>query len=317
MEAFAQNATAVSRSMLTEEISTFLDQTLTKMQLTILKILYENRELQQKALAISANTSATSLSNHLNKLESIEPSLLTITKDGRAKYYALTPIAKAYIEQKLKSHNSSKIYNFTKSSHSNSLDADAFHLLAQFQDIAGYESWSIQMHFLLSNEISHVNYQLQDIFSKFMDTLTELTIQEDSDSLRKIFDQIEHSELVRKIETKIEEAARYHRALKPLLSLEKQSTGLAYRLIDAIFQEMYPSIFAALSDDTPLRPPLIPEEHYYSVFYCITKMINDFSGCYGKKELAVKHWQTVYFSDSACFYYIAEKCLSIYRKNTL
>lgn len=317
MEAYAHDATTFSNSMLTEEISAYLDQTLTKMQLTILKILYENRELQQKALAISANTSATSLSNHLNKLESIDPSLLIITKDGRAKYYSLTPVAMEYIEHKLKAHNSSKIYNFTKAPHSSSLDENAFRLLAQFQDIAGCDSWSIQMNLLLSNDTCNVNEQLKEVFSKFMDALTELSLLKASDSLSKIFRQIENATLIRNLETRIEEAARYHRALKPLLSLEKQSTGLAYRLIDTIFQEMYPSVFHSFPDDTPLQPPFIPEEHYYSVFYCISKMVNDFASRYEKKESAVKHWQTLYFSDSACFYYIAEKCLSITRKNVL
>ena len=311
------NSYSSKSMMITEEIVHFLNDSLTKTQLIILKTLYENGELQHKALAVSVNTSPTSLSNHLNKLESIQPTLLNIAKDGRAKYYSLTPFAKTYIEHEAQFSSQSNIYDFTKPTQNSELTKEALNLLTKFQYIAGFATWRIKMDHLLSEQTFHTTSELSETYLNFMNVLKELKIQGKAESLHIIYDKLEQPNLANKIESKLEPISRNYRAIKPLLDLEKQDMALTYQIIDTLFKEKYPNAFNDVPNDAFIDISLIQDEQYYSLYYSIDRMAEIFIQCNYRKEQAIAQWQTTYFANSHCFYYIAEKYRYLHKEQHL
>lgn len=148
---------------LTPDVIDYLNSSLSKLGVSILRELYRSPQMQQKNLAASIHTSTTSLSNILSRLENIQPQLLVSERVGRSKYYSLTEIANSYVVQVILPQTN-KIHTFSSRSQRDILISETLKAFYQFQDTAGSE-WDIILDdLLLSN--SDINLSKKNDISR-------------------------------------------------------------------------------------------------------------------------------------------------------
>lgn len=304
-------------SVLTKENIITLRTLLSKQGNAILKALYESPEMQQKNLAVSIHTSPASLSNIINKLETIEPRLLKGERIGRSKFYSLTDTAIKYVESELLPKEDPvtpkpKIHHFDSSSYEESLTDETLHYLNLFQQTAGNE-WFMVLDDLLSGitDVNKTSDELYDRYKDFMESLTRLRIQQKNTAIRKIYDVIDNQILIKRLSQYLDEELKDLYVLEPLFDLEKQDSEQAHVLIDYIFFDLRPSIFVP-ADTIQLETFSITTEQYYAIHYQISKMINEFRTLGGNKTKAVMKWKDRFHSYNASLHHIASNCFTIY-----
>lgn len=296
--------------ILTQDLIIYLNTSLTKYSIAILKEIYHSPHMQQKTLAANLHTSPNSLSNMLNKLESIHPQLLTVEKIGRSKYYTLTEVAELYISQEILP-KTNKIHAFS-SQHEDNLVKEALTLLSYFQKAAGAD-WYIVLDDMLSRRtISHSNVdELNDLYIDFINNMKQLKILNKLASIQEIYNSLNQPILIKRLDDYVSTELKRYYALEPLFKLERQDFDKSVLLIDYIFSKIKPSIFP-----TPILPPSFKEisvsQEQYSGIYCeFATMIEEFAKYQSNTVGAAAYWKSIYHSDSMSLYLIAEKCHSI------
>ena len=296
--------------ILTQDVISFLNTILTKYNITILKEIYYSPHTQQKTLAANLHTAPNSLSNMLNKLESIHPKLLNVEKIGRSKYYTLTEVAELYISQEILPQ-ATKIHTFS-SPHEDTLAKETLILLSYFQE-AGGTDWYLVLDDMLSGKtIVHTNAdELNDLYADFINNMKQLKILNKPASIQAVYDVLNQPILIRRLDGYVTTELKRFYALEPLFKLEKQDFDKAVLLIDYIFSKLKPSIFPM-----PVLPPSFKEipvsqEQYSSICCEFATMAEEYAKYQGDTVGVATYWKSTYNTDSMSFYLIAEKCHSI------
>lgn len=327
MDSYAFTMNDSSRSLSPDMVS-LLNHSLSKLGIAILKELYQSPKMQQKNLAASIHTSPTSLSNILNKLENIQPQLLIAERVGRSKYYSLTETASLYVAQVILPQ-SNKIHRFSTLSREDTLISETLDILCQFQETAG-QDWDIMLDNILVHDleadsgISTENTgknELFTLYADFMNHMKQMEISNQTATIHEIHNILGQPVLIKRLNAYLaRELANYH-ALEPLFKLEKQDFEKASRLIDEIFTEIAPNVFPKASEakytNNSHINKAVSDEQYGTIFRKISNMKNELFAYEGDKDLALKHWQTIYPPQSPSIVYIAEKCSYIYLYNKL
>lgn len=296
---------------ITQNVINELNATLTKSGKAILLALYQTPRIQQKVLAVNIKTSTTSLSNLLSKLEHIRPPLLNIEYSGRSKYYSLTKIAEQYVSKELLFKESYNISTFFTVPANGSLLNNTLNTLYQFQSIAGSE-WLVVLDDMLYNGVNTIENknELSNLYTQFINNMNQLYMQQELLSIQKIYDTLNNSILVKRLENYLKSNLKDHHALIPLFDLEKQNSKKAIQLIDYTFAEIKPSIWpddlSLFSNDLP-----VSGEQYHAIFHKLSMMANEYSIQYESKAQAIKNWENIFYTSNASLIWIADKCNTI------
>lgn len=314
MDVRAQNTNSffTSEIKLSQETVNLLNSSLSKTGLAILKSLHFQPHQQQKVLAANVQTSVTSLSNIINRLESIRPPVLVSERIGRAKYYSLTPLAEKYISQALFNNTPSNIRPFYVHSSEQLLGDATIQILYRFQLLAGTE-WQLLLDNFLVGISDNENDQLAEIFNEFMSNLKKIRIQQNEGVLYKIYDLLGQGLIVKRIESLLQNELKKPLALEPLFQLERQSIQNAIALIDNIFYEIEPKVFIFDKKQVHLFNTNISDEQYSKIFYTIFRMSQEVDHLNGDKQIAIDSWTKEYYSNNFSLVYIAEKCCNLYK----
>lgn len=309
----AQEAT--SSSQLSLDTIKYLNASLSKLSVTILKELYVSPKIQQKTLAANIHTSPSSLSNILSKLEIIQPQLIESKRVGRSKYYSLTEIAELYVVQELLP-KTSKIHPFTPPQQAD-LTTDTLNILYLFQKTAG-QDWEILFDDMLSKNTQSTinNSELQDLYMDFMNNITQLRTLQQTSSIHEIEAVLGNNILIKRLENHLNNTLTNFFIMEPLFKISKQNFEMAIQSIDYIFAEIFPDSFHKLT--VSLAVPidtLFSEQEYLRIFREFLKMSNEFNHYQGDKQKAIEDWKYKYCSTDLCLTYIAEKCYLIYALN--
>ena len=302
-EAFSNTEDLLSRDELFS-----INASLSPSMNAILQTLYQNPNLQHKALATDTHLSITNLSNYILKLENIKPSLLKIAKSGRSKFYSLSNTGEQYVEQMLLQNPPIKVHSLVPLSLDASKTNAAIQLLHNFIQAAGSD-WDIILSDILSNSDQDIHQDLDIIFGEFMNHVTWLKTHQRDESLKKIYSALKQNILVKKLDRYLDRTLKNFYILEPLFQLEKNDTENAYFLIDEMFSEF--DYTEAHSSSTDVR--VLTEYQYYAIFHHLTIMINDFCRHNYDKKSVIDYWKNVYHTLNPILLYIAEKCYSLHR----
>lgn len=303
-----------SNNLLTPDIIKYLNDSLSKLSIAILKELYNSPQIQQKTLAANIHTSPSSLSNIITRLEAIQPQLIKTERVGRSKYYALTEIAELFVTQELLP-KTAKIRPFTPYPQED-LTNSTLRIIYQFQKTAG-QDWEILFDDMLSGntQTAIANQELNDLYVDFINNVTQLKILHQTSSINEILTTLGNSILIRRLEHYLNDTLKNYYILEPLFKLAKQDYEMAAMSIDYIFAEIYPSYFPlSVSLNSP-KDTLFSEEQYLKIFHELVKMFNEFNVYHGDKAKILEHWKTKYCSTNLSLTYIAEKCSNILAQN--
>lgn len=304
-----------SNNLLTPDTIKYLNDSLSKLSIAILRELHDSPQIQQKTLAANIHTSPSSLSNILSKLEAIQPQLIKAERVGRSKYYALTEIAELFVTQELLP-KAAKIRPITPYPQED-LANNTLRIIYQFQKIAG-QDWEILFDDMLSGntQTNTINTELNDLYADFMNNVTQLKILHQTSSIHEILTALGNNILIRRLEHALNKTLENYYILEPLFKLAKQDYEMATLSIDYIFAEIYPSYFPlSLSLNSP-KDTLFSEEQYLKIFHEFVKMFNEFNVYQGDKCKILEHWKTKYWSTNLSLTYIAEKCNNILSRNS-
>lgn len=270
----------------------------------ILQVLYNNPNQQHKALATDADISISNLSNCISKIDSIQPALLKIVKNGRSKYYSLTETGKQYVEQMILQSQPAKIRSFF--SLEGSKYDEAIQLLRRFREAAG-TNWDVTLIEIMSNPNSTENDAIHTLFTDFIDNLIWFKINHKDESLQKVYTVLEQNVLIKMLERHIEQCLKDYYALEPLFQLEKTCMEDAYFIIDDMFNTFN---ISANESESSVKMQLT-DIQYNAIFYHLRIMMKDFRQYDYNKKAVIEHWKTIYHIINPILLYIAEKCHSI------
>lgn len=307
-------------SQLTPEIINYLNNSLSKFCVAILRELYNTPQMQQKTLAASIHTSVTSLCNILSRLEEIQPQLLISERVGRAKYYSLTEIANLYVAQIIlpQTAHPHKIHKFSTLSQESTMISEAINAFYRFREAAG-KDWDLVLDntlFYLFQDSKQESppFKTDELFnlcSSFLNNMKQLKVLNETATLHEIYDILGQSLLIKRLEMYLSKELRDFYALKPLFELERQNHVKALQIIDQIFIELDPNTPVSRNTVTAYSEVLSPEQ-YMQIFHQICMMRKDFSENMSQNEkyAILQHWFKKYLVQSYCLSYIAEKCMS-------
>lgn len=308
------NENADYKNILTPDLIHFLNTSLSKLGVSILKELYQAASpLQQKTLAANVHTSPTSLSNILSRLEAITPELLNSQRIGRSKYYSLTGFARAYVAQELLTAPG-KIHPFAAHSQNSALLSETLDILHMFQSKAGIE-WYFALDDLLSGKSSEyeTDTELMELFSDFLDNMANMKLQNQSEYIHEIHKQLEQKILIGRLDSYLKAQLAPYYALKPLISLAKQDYETAALFIDYVFAvKIDTGLFSVPELPGSFSVP-VSELEYNKITKQLADMANDIIDRRGNKLQVLEIWKKRYHTDSHCLMYIAEKCCFIYK----
>lgn len=275
----------------------------------ILQVLYNNPNLQHKALATDSGLSVSNLSNCVSKMDSLQPSLLKIVKNGRAKYYSLTETGKQYVEQMILQNQPAKIRSFL-SLESSKYD-EAIQLFRRFRETAG-TNWDVSIIEIMSNPNSADNDAIRMLFADFIDILIWFKINHKDELLQKVYAVLEQNVLKKILEQHIEQCLKDYYTLEPLFKLEKTSMEDAYFIID----DMFNTLDISADESESLAQISLTDIQHNAIFYHFRIMMKDFCQCNYNKKAVIEHWKTIYHITNPILLYIAEKCHSIYKQKS-
>ncbi len=318
-DAYAPEQITIKRSNpITQSTINELNTALSKAGKSVLLALYRTPRIQQKVLAVNINTSPTSLSNLLSKMEAIKPSLLDIEHAGRSKYYSLTRVAEQYVASELIPKESYNINTFFSVPTGTPLLDETLGILYQFQSLAGSE-WLLILDDMLLNgtNAGEDRDELSSLYTQFIINMKQMYVQKESLSIRKIYDELSNSILTGRLENYLKGSLKDSHALIPLFDLEKQNPKKAIELINYAFAEIKPQVFG--TDDLSLFPNNdlpVSDEQYHAIFHRLSIMINEFSNYHETKLQVLKNWEKTLYTSNISLYFIAEKCNTIYLKES-
>lgn len=306
-------------SQLTPDIINYLNNSLSKFCVAILRELYNTPQMQQKTLAANIHTSVTSLCNILGRLEEIRPQLLVSERVGRAKYYSLTEIANLYVAQIVlpQTAHPHKIHKFSTLSQENTMFSEATNAFYRFREAAG-KDWDLILDnilFYLSQDHKQelLSFETDELFNlslDFLNYIKKLKVLNETTTLHEIYDILGQSLLIKRLEKYLSKELQDFYALKPLFEIEQQNYVKAIQIIDQIFIELDPNTPVSRNTATAYSDILSPEQ-YMQIFHQICMMRKDFSEnmSQNNKNTILQHWFTIYPVQSYCLPYIAEKCI--------
>lgn len=312
------NATNKS-NLLTPELLRYYNAVLTKPDIDILRELFDSPPTQHKVLAANLHTSTNSLSNRFVRLENIEPPLIIAERIGRMKYYSLSEIAQAFMEQQFPPR-SDRIRVFTAVPQDDNLLHDTLKILERFQQVAGTE-WDVIMDDLLSgkpslDEKDEKSSEIKILYEDFIANIKEFHILGKTACIQNIYNALDENILICRLKTLIRSELNGYHALEPLFKLEQQSYEKAFSLIDYVFSRINSAIFPPVDSTESINNLMLSDDQLKNVVYAILEMLNEFRTFNGNTALAVNHWKDVYSSASAALYRIADKCYTIYYSET-
>ena len=272
----------------------------------ILQVLYNHPNQQHKALATDAGMSITNLSNCISKIDSLQPSLLKIVKNGRSKYYSLTGTGMQYVEQMILQNQPVKIRSFL-SLESSKYD-EAIQLLRRFREAAG-TNWDVTLIEILSNTNCIENDSIHTLFTDLIDNLIWFKINHKDESLQKVYAALEQNVLIKILERHIEQCLKDYYILEPLFQLEKSNMEDAYFIID----DMFNKLDISANESESAAKIQLTDIQYNAIFHHLHIMMKDFCQCNYNKKAVIEHWKTIYHIINPILLYIAEKCRSIHK----
>ena len=301
--------------LLTPELARYYNATLTKPDTDILRELIYSPQTQHKVLATNLHTSTNSLSNRFNRLENIQPALIITERIGRTKYYSLTEIGRAFVEQQFPT-KSNLIHTFAKPSQDDALLNDTLKILARFQQVVGAE-WDVIMDDILSGkaiiyEKDEKNDEIKTLYEDFIFNLKNLHILGKTSCIQDVYNTLSQNVLVHRLKEYLDNEMTDYHALEPLFKLERQNFEDAFLLIDYAFTQINPAIFKPFGSMNSIQSLMLSKEQINSVICTILGMVNEFRNYNGNTILAVNHWKETYLSTGVTLYHIADKCYTIY-----
>lgn len=297
---------AHTNDKLTPIANTKIRTILTDGRFAILKVIYDNPNIQHKTLCEKINKSANNLSNILKKINSADPNLILTVKNGTEKYYSLTPIARQYVEQEFttyenSSQNSASIHvKYVETFVTNTLEA-----LSRFKEKCGI-NWRTTLYGLLNEKNVTSDIEIKEIYRDLLNILYQCRMQ-NNDALQKIFDMLEDEDLINQIKNHLNAKFFYFDYLKPLLTFEKPNSTAPFKMIDNIFSELHPLVFPP-NQYEEIQKPILASEEYNNLLIGIIKLTSEFINKDYSKSDAVSTWQSAYFLTEELAFYIAEKC---------
>lgn len=303
---------------LSPEMVSFLNLKITKMAKKLLLTLYQHPQQSQAELIQELETSPSSFSNLLNRDFFTAMPLLNIQKSGRKKYYSLTPIADQYVAQFLTSNEKSKIRSFSSASRNEDPVLYAQLLLDDFRNTAG-EDWNIFLDDLLLNiPLSEKDFdtvsKLTRIFNDFIKIVLDLRMKNATLSLANIYDSLEQSIIVKRLEQYINNSLEFFFNLEPLFLLAEKNVQAAFEVIDNVFCELYPSIYKRSFLPALSQYNFITNEQYNNIFRTTNQLINDAIENNLDKTGILDHWIHLFHCQNPILFYLAEKYIMV---NTL
>lgn len=274
----------------------------------ILQILYNNPNLQHKALAADASMSITNLSNYISKIDHLQPSLLKIVKNGRSKFYSLTETGQKYVEQLILPNQSAKIHSFTSFSLESSKFDESIQLLRQFRECTG-TNWDVALIEIMSNMDYTENDTINTLFTDLTKNLVWFKIHHKDESLQKIYVALEQSVLKKMLERHIDQCLKDYYILEPLFQLGKNSMEDVFFVID----EMFDTFDISVNESETSSKIYFTDVQYNAIFHHLHIMIKDFCQYNYDKKAVIEHWKTVYHTINPILLYIAEKCYSSHK----
>lgn len=304
-------------SKLTQEDILEIRSKLTRDGVLILKKIYETPYIQHKTLYEVLNKTTNNLSNMIKKINDIkidhikisdaEPTFITYKKQETKKFYFLTNIGKQYVEwdllqteQSAKSHEDT---GFRKNESAVKQTLDTLELFKKESD----ERWHFILYDLLRGKTENIQNNILAIYEKLMTDFCQCHIQKNN-ALQEILETLDDKQLTDQIQSYLSKRLYYYYHLEPLFSLNDTES---YKIIDAIFSEMYPMIFSSEQNiDQPFMSSLSLEK-YDNALVGIVKLSAEFIKEHYTKDDAVKKWHSFYFLNAALAFYVAEKCFMI------
>lgn len=284
-----------------------LDKILTKNGKLLLQALYEHPGLSHKELYECLDTSASSLSNLISKIEQITPKLLEVQKRGRNSYYSLSPAACDYVKQELIDNGTKKIRQFHSTLYTDTAFEQAFSALKDFQQASGND-WDLKLDELLNGNAVWVDPKLYGLFHTFSENIILIRKSGNIDVLKKIYDTVKQTILIKRIQNYLDKQLLSYYQLEALFNLETTNLQSAMELVDEIFYYLAKCDFKPIS--IPYINSSISSEEAYGLTKCLCQMKEEFDHLYqGRNKAQVVHdWKQKYQSDSILLFYIAEKC---------
>lgn len=303
--------------LLTSELVRYYNASLTKTDIDILRELYPSPQTQHKALAASLHTSPNSLSNRFSRLESIQPPLIITERIGRSKYYSLTEVARAFVEQQFPP-KSNLIHTFTTATQDDPLLNDTLKILERFQQVAS-TGWDVLMDDILSGKVllnesekDAESDEIRTLYEDFIINLKNLHILGKTSCIQDVYNTLNQNVLIHRLKEFLGKELDDYHALEPLFKLERQNFEKAFLLIDYAFTKINPTIFRPFGSMQSIESLMLSKEQINSVICTILDMVDEFRSYNGDTSLAVNHWKETYLSTGAALYRIADKCYTIY-----
>lgn len=186
-----------------EQMNKEIKHFLTKKRSAVINVLAEQGELSQGELALAVNSTVTSLSNILLKFERYQYKLLEVRSSGKYRYYALSDIAKTYLNDLEKQADLEKD-SVTSSEGDEKLFQHAEECLEDLKKIHGDE-WQTKFDNALVRRIYGSGETLDSkselLVEQYLKCLEILTMQNNGEVLGEVLALVANSILRDRIES--------------------------------------------------------------------------------------------------------------------
>lgn len=325
-----------SNNQLSRKNISYLNSNLTKKGKLLLLTLYKYQPLKHKDLAKILDMQTNGLTNLITNInEKIYNDLIKSEHVGRCKFYSLSQIAETYTENILLPEETVRKNALTSFLHNDFLVNDVLDSLRKFQEFEG-DDWDIVLDDLLFAETRnmlastanakeainqiHFNYfnykeETYQNYNTLKNALITLIIQRGKQSAQKVYEILDQKILSRRLDTLLSNILDDFYKMEPLFHLEKENLQAAYSIIDKIFSDCFPETFGT---NTIFYPNPLPAE-FYSIYSVIINMTNEFKYNNYDKTVSIEQWEKNFHIQNhySCISYIAEKCSTIYIRQSL
>ena len=308
----------IPNAHLSESMIAYLKSNITKKGEFLLKTLYNYPHLQHKNLAGALDMRPNGLSNLISKINNIYEDFIISDSKGRNKFYSLSQAAEAYTKSELLPEETARKDARLSFLHTDPLTRNALDFLRKFQEFEG-DNWDIVLDDLLFFETknlpttnTHFIQETSQNYRNFKNALITLVIQNENQSVQKVYGVLEQKILTTRLESLILSELSYYNKMKPLFRLEEKDVRAARFIIDKIFSEY--SSAPATFEPHSIQYYNLPQTEYENIDWVINRMIKGFKNSNYDKIAFIEQWEKKLYTRNqySCISYIAEKCNSFY-----
>lgn len=228
------------KNELNDELIEKIDGFLSRQRREVLETVYAHKRISHKELAAGIGSTPTSLWNICQNFRSFQPALLKTEVQGRFKFYALTDIAAAYVEEKRRQEQerSRRTAVFPAVTASDLEDRAALEQCMSALTALD-ESWEVTLenyfvHFLCGADLP-VGTEEKELIEKMLSAVRRLVFSDDQSGYDSFFDRYLQNPI---LQSRVEEYMKPFYCLEELRGLLEGGEHDAwdvYHMLDVIF----------------------------------------------------------------------------------